>query len=82
MNPDFRWFVAQIRLLGIHVIVRCNLTILVANKKFNDLPEFYKKHKVEVISSLPFYRADRTDRQRGEGVFKDSITALQLLNEV
>jgi radical SAM/Cys-rich protein len=82
MNPNFRWFVEQIRLLGSHVIVRCNLTILVANKKFNDLPEFYKKNQVEVISSLPFYRADRTDRQRGEGVFKDSITALQWLNGV
>jgi radical SAM/Cys-rich protein len=82
MNPDFRWFVEEVSGLGIHLIVRCNLTIIVANKKFNDLPEFYKKHKVEVVSSLPFYSADRTDRQRGEGVFKDSITALQLLNKI
>lgn len=81
MNPEFRWFVEQIHSLGIHILVRCNLTILIANKKFNDLPEFYKRHHVEVVSSLPFYRADRTDRQRGEGVFKDSITALQMLNE-
>jgi radical SAM/Cys-rich protein len=64
-----------------HVMVRCNLTIIMANKKYHDLPEFYKKHRVEVVSSLPFYTQDRTDRQRGTGVFDDSIKALQLLNE-
>lgn len=80
MNPDFRWFIEALSALRKHIIVRCNLTIIVANKKFNDLPEFYKSHKVEIASSLPFYNADRTDRQRGEGVFKDSITALQMLN--
>lgn len=82
MNPDFRWFVEELTTLGKRVIVRCNLTIIVANKKFSDLPGFYRDHKVEIASSLPFYNADRTDRQRGEGVFKDSITALQLLNKV
>lgn len=82
MNPDFRWFVSALKALGKHVIVRCNLTILLANKKFNDLPGFYKDHQVEIVSSLPFYNADRTDRQRGEGVFDNSIRALQLLNGV
>ena len=82
MNPDFRWFVEEIKKLGKHVIVRCNLTIILANKKYFDLPEFYKKHQVEIASSLPFYTADRTDRQRGDGVFQDSIKALQMLNGV
>ncbi|MFZ6014402.1 MAG: arsenosugar biosynthesis radical SAM (seleno)protein ArsS [Bacteroidota bacterium] len=82
MNPDFRWFVEALTAMNKHVMVRCNLTIIEANKKFNDLPEFYKKHKVEVVSSLPFYYADRTDRQRGEGVFLHSIDALKKLNAV
>ncbi|WP_207431861.1 arsenosugar biosynthesis radical SAM (seleno)protein ArsS [Sabulibacter ruber] len=82
MNPDFRWFVTEISKLGRHVMVRCNLTILLANKKYHDLPLFYKQHNVEVVSSLPFYTQDRTDRQRGNGVFEDSIKALQMLNEV
>lgn len=82
MNPDFRWFAEQISALGRHIIVRCNLTIILANKKYYDLPEFYKKHKIEVVSSLPFYTKDRTDRQRGDGVFENSIKALQMLNEV
>jgi radical SAM/Cys-rich protein len=82
MNPDFRWFVEEISKLGRKVLVRCNLTIIVANKKYYDLPEFFKKHGVEVVSSLPFYSADKTDRQRGEGVFEDSIRALKMLNAV
>jgi radical SAM/Cys-rich protein len=82
MNPDFRWFVEQISLLGRKVLVRCNLTIIVANKKYHDLPEFFKLHGVEVVSSLPFYSADKTDRQRGDGVFEDSIRALKMLNAV
>ena len=80
MNPNFRWFVEEITSLRRKVIVRCNLTIILANKKYHDLPQFFAQHGVEVVSSLPFYTADRTDRQRGEGVFTDSIKALQLLN--
>lgn len=80
LNPDFRWFAEEIKKLGRHIIVRCNLTIILANKKFNDLPAFFKQHNIEVVSSLPFYSKDRTDRQRGDGVFEDSIKALQMLN--
>jgi radical SAM/Cys-rich protein len=82
MNPDFRWFVEEIKKLNKHIIVRCNLTIILANKRFHDLPHFFKKHEVEVVSSLPFYTQDRTDRQRGNGVFEHSIQALQMLNAV
>ncbi len=82
MNPNFRWFVEEIRRLGRHVMVRCNLTSIVANPKYNDLPDFYRQHEVEVVSSLPFYNADKTDRQRGKGVFEDSVKALRMLNAV
>ena len=80
LNPDFRWFVMQIKELERHIIVRCNLTIVLANKKYYDLPQFFKRNSIEVISSLPFYTKARTDRQRGDGVFEDSILALQMLN--
>ncbi|MFI5172983.1 MAG: arsenosugar biosynthesis radical SAM (seleno)protein ArsS [Chitinophagales bacterium] len=82
MNPDFRWFVEEISKLGRKIMVRCNLTIIVSNKKYFDLPEFFARHKVEVVSSLPFYNKSRTDAQRGDGVFDDSIKALQMLNAV
>ncbi|MFY0600148.1 MAG: arsenosugar biosynthesis radical SAM protein ArsS [Cyclobacteriaceae bacterium] len=82
MNPDFRWFVEQVSAMGKEIIVRCNLTIIVANPKYNDLPEFYKKHNVNVVSSLPYFSAKRTDSQRGDGVFEQSIKALKMLNAV
>lgn len=82
MNPNFRWFVEELSKKGKKVMVRCNLTIIVANKKYNDLPEFFKKHNVEVVSSLPCYTESNTDSQRGDGVFEQSIRALQMLNEV
>ena len=82
MNPHFRWFVAECRKLGKHVMNRCNLTIIVSNHKYRDLPQFFADHQVEIVSSLPHYSARRTDSQRGEGVFDDSIEALRLLNAV
>ena len=82
MNPHFRWFVEECSRRGKAVIDRCNLTIIRANKKYHDLPEFFKKHKVQVVSSLPSFSKRRTDNQRGDGVFDDSIEALKMLNEV
>ncbi|HCM76459.1 MAG TPA: radical SAM protein [Cytophagales bacterium] len=84
MNPNFRWFVEEIRAISkeIKIIVRCNLTIIVANPSYHDLPDFFKKHNVEVVSSLPYFSAMRTDAQRGEGVFEKSIRALKMLNDV
>lgn len=83
MNPDFRWFVSEAHRLGVpEIIVRSNLTIIVANPTHRSLPEFFREHRVRVCSSLPFYSAGKTDRQRGEGVFNDSIEALRLLNGV
>jgi len=82
MNPHFKWFVEECFSLGCQVMVRCNLTIIMANPKYRSLPEFFKANKVQVISSLPYFSKKRTDSQRGDGVFEDSIKALQLLNEV
>ena len=83
MNPDFRWFVEEATKIGIkEVIVRSNLTIITANKKYYDLPDFFKKHNVHVISSMPHWTEGKTDQQRGDGVFNASIKALKMLNDV
>ncbi len=83
MNPNFRWFVEQASQLGVKdFIVRSNLTIIRANKKYYDLPQFFKKHNVHVISSMPHWTRGKTDKQRGIGVFDQSIKALQDLNSV
>ena len=83
MNPHFRWFVEEAVKVGVQeIIVRSNLTIILANPKYHDLPEFFAKNKLRVISSLPFYQASKTDSQRGDGVFSTSIKVLKMLNEV
>ena len=82
MNPDFRWFVGQIKSRGRHTLVRCNLTILEANEKYAYLPAFYAENWMEVISSLPSFDAATTNRQRGDNVFEKSIVALRDLNFV
>lgn len=82
MNPDFRWFVEELRKLGRHVMVRSNLTILTVNAKYRELPEFFADNGLEIISSLPYYLKSYTDRQRGEGVFEKSLEALHMLNDV
>lgn len=83
MNPNFRWFVEEASKAGIKdFIVRSNLTIIRANKKYHDLPEFFKKHNVHVVSSMPHWTRGKTDKQRGEGVFDKSIQALKDLNAI
>lgn len=82
MNAHFRWFVEECTKIGVRVMNRCNLTILKANPKYSDLPQFFAENNVHIISSLPYFTKKRTDNQRGDGVFEDSIAALQALNEV
>jgi radical SAM/Cys-rich protein len=83
MNPDFRWFVEEATKIGVKdFIVRSNLTIITANKKYYDLPEFFKKNHIHVISSMPHWTKGKTDKQRGDGVFNASIKALKMLNDV
>jgi radical SAM/Cys-rich protein len=81
MNPDFRWLVQQANRQGLHVMDRCNPTILV-EPGYEGCAEFLAEQHVEVIASLPCYLEDNVDAQRGKGVFSASIKALQKLNEL
>lgn len=81
LNPHFRFLVEQARALGVHVIDRCNLTILKEPGQ-ETLATFLADNGVEVVASLPCYSAENVDRQRGEGVFESSVRALKLLNEL
>jgi radical SAM/Cys-rich protein len=79
LHPHFRTLVAGARALGVHVIDRCNLTIL-SEPGQEDLAAFLADQGVEVVASLPCYSVANVDRQRGEGVFARSIAGLQALN--
>ncbi len=81
LNPSFRYLVERARALGAHVMVRHNLTVMFEPGQ-DDLPEFFRAHEVEVVSSLPYFLEQQTDAQRGRGVFEKSIAALRRLNAV
>ncbi|MEY4064780.1 MAG: hypothetical protein RIR26_988 [Pseudomonadota bacterium] len=81
LHNEFRSVVTQARSIGVHVIDRCNLTILF-EKGQEDLAEFLAAYQVEVTASLPCYSADNVNLQRGQGVFDKSISALQKLNSL
>jgi radical SAM/Cys-rich protein len=79
LNPGFRRLVRACREAGARVMDRCNLTVLLQPGQ-EDLARFLAEHQVEVVASLPYYGKDRTDAQRGAGVFESSILGLRQLN--
>ncbi|MDO9317079.1 MAG: arsenosugar biosynthesis radical SAM protein ArsS [Gammaproteobacteria bacterium] len=79
MNPHFRHLVTQARLLGVEVIDRCNLTIL-GEPGYEDMAEFLAQQQVVITASLPCYLEQNVEKQRGKGVYGESIRALKRLN--
>jgi radical SAM/Cys-rich protein len=79
LNPHFRELVMRARELGVHVIDRCNLTVLEEPGQ-EGLAEFLAAQRAEIIASLPCYLEENVDRQRGKGVFDSSLRALRRLN--
>lgn len=79
MNPHFRDLFREAHGMGVHLMDRCNPTII-EEPGYDWVPEFLATHQVEVVASLPCYTSDNVDAQRGDGVFQASIRALQKLN--
>jgi len=79
LHPDFRLLVESVRRLGLHLIDRCNLTIL-NEPGFAGMADFLARNRVEIVASLPCYLEDNVESQRGKGVYASSIKALQRLN--
>jgi radical SAM/Cys-rich protein len=79
LHPHFRELVTRARELGVHVIDRCNLTILEEPGQ-EGLGVFLTENAVEITASLPCYTEELVDRQRGKGVYEKSIRGLQRLN--
>ena len=80
LNPHFEFLVDACVDRGLHVMDRCNLTILLT-RRCGHLPEWFAKRGVEVVCSLPHYRKIGTDAQRGAGTYQKSIAALKKLND-
>jgi radical SAM/Cys-rich protein len=79
LNPHFRWLVEAARRQNIHVMDRCNLTVLFEPGQ-ETLAEFLADNHVEIVASLPCYLEPNVDAQRGKGVYEKSIAALKRLN--
>ncbi|MDG9668638.1 arsenosugar biosynthesis radical SAM protein ArsS [Hahella sp. CR1] len=79
MNPYFRSLVTEARGMGVKVMDRCNLTIMHEDGQ-EDLGDFLAKQGVEIVASLPCYAEQNVDKQRGKGVYQESISALKKLN--
>jgi radical SAM/Cys-rich protein len=87
LHPGFDGLVERATALGRHVMVRHNLTVQLdphpqTGESKEHLPGFFARHRVEVVSSLPYYQQYFTDAQRGTGVFGKSIEAMRRLNAV
>jgi radical SAM/Cys-rich protein len=81
LHPDFDYLVESARALDRRVMDRCNLTVIFEPGK-EYLPEFFQRHKVELVCSLPCYSKENVDKQRGKGTFDSSIRALKRLNDI
>ncbi len=79
IHPHLRRFVKALRNDGHTVQVRTNLTIL-TEPGLEDMPRFYKEHKVHIVASLPFYMEEYVSIQRGKGVYEICIRMLKKLN--
>ena len=81
MNEHFRYIIEFCKTNNIHVIDRCNLTIL-AEEGMENLAQVLCENKVEVVASLPCYFEKNVDSQRGKGVFSCSIKMIKKLNDL
>ncbi len=81
LNTHFAYFIINARSLVEEIIVRSNLTVFFEPGK-EYLPQFFEKHNIHLICSLPCYKEENVDAQRGKGVFRKSIEGLRLLNEL
>lgn len=81
MNYGFKPITEVARKAGKEVIVRSNLTIFFV-PDYKDLPEYFANQQVRVVASLPCYLESNVDKQRGAGVYQNSIQAIQKLNQL
>ncbi len=81
MHPEFLSLIKQLHTMQVHIIDRCNLTIL-NEPGYESLAKTLAENCVEIVASMPCYMEENVDKQRGNGVFKSSIEALQKLNQL
>ena len=81
MSKQYKYLIENLAPYAKKIMTRTNLTIHL-EPEYEGYLEFMKDHKVEIVASLPFYEKDKTDRQRGMGVYDESIEVLQKLTKM
>lgn len=81
LNPNFQYLITGLTALNRKVIDRCNLTVLFEPGQ-ERTASFLAENRVQITASLPCYLEENVNRQRGDGVYKKSIKALQMLNRL
>jgi radical SAM/Cys-rich protein len=81
LHPGLLPMIEKLAPLARRIMLRCNLTILVEEKR-EDLLEVCKAHRVVLVASFPSLNASQTEAQRGQGVFLKSLATLKRLNEM
>lgn len=79
MNPNFRFLLEQTKGLTPRRLLRSNLAIM-AEPGREWLAEFCRAQELVIVGSLPCYLEENVDKQRGAGVYEQSIAVLKRLN--
>ncbi len=81
MNPDLKRFVSALTERGSRVQIRTNLTALL-EPGLEDLAEFFRGHRVDLVASMPCYLEENVRAQRGPWVYERSVEAIRMLNRL
>jgi radical SAM/Cys-rich protein len=79
MNPHLEWFLDEASSLHKRLMVRSNCAIL-TEAGYEQYIDIYARNEVEIVTSLPDWRSEKTDAMRGGGAFGKIIEAMKLLN--
>jgi len=79
INPHLEWFLNNGSQLNRRLIVRSNLTLL-QEEEYQKFLDLYVKNNVEIVTSLPHYKEEGTDKQRGECAYTTIIDVMKKLN--
>jgi radical SAM/Cys-rich protein len=79
MHPDLEWLIGKLAALNKRLIVRSNLVVML-EPDYRRYLDLFAGYKVELVGSLPDYKADKSNRQRGAGTFERAVEVIRELN--
>ncbi len=80
LNPHLVNLIEKVSPLTPKILLRSNLSALMKNR--GRLIDALKSHRIAIVASFPSLNVTQTDSQRGDGIFEESIIALQELNTI